>query len=68
MAAENALRCASLIDPSLGFNEAAANGRGKRACGGSAAPAQKRFNEAAANGRGKQRPGMQSSFRLLLLQ
>ena len=52
MAAENALK-GCLWFRSWCFNEAAANGRGKRVGGGAPGGRSWRFNEAAANGRGK---------------
>ena len=54
MAAENRVENVDRVGRVSGFNEAAANGRGKPTAGTSASASPRpRFNEAAANGRGK---------------
>ena len=56
MAAENMHGHEEICGRICGFNEAAANGRGKPSSHPLHQPRFDRFNEAAANGRGK-RPG-----------
>ena len=58
MAAENHSRTSTTARWPRGFNEAAANGRGKLAEAAVTHPRRlRRFNEAAANGRGKRSRG-----------
>ena len=68
MAAENSTGGAHAHARPPGFNEAAANGRGKLCTGGAAGAAGCRFNEAAANGRGKPPPPPRLAVRAAPLQ
>ena len=56
MAAENVGAALGHKATDMSFNEAAANGRGKRAGSRDGRPGRRGFNEAAANGRGKHGP------------